>query len=402
MPNPTSERELRDWLARKLRVPVERPVWQMLKAERYVDTALDPRETGGREELLGAARRWRRFHRGARSIKPPRPGKPLPLAKLVSKGEWRRAEVFSKQLGRLAAEDERVRRVRSQLFPKGLLTRSEAASLLASHAPRFCSPGFFTEHGIPLAAHRSRFIDDYHPRNVMPLCFSDTMKVLIEWKGGELEVPYTFKMEQALHAKGCDKLAILGDSGTILYGSVFDQLREASMDIVRHYHWTEAQAAWFILTGRPAAFPPVSVRYEGGWHHDHRHGRLHMMVEPWASARSVLNVYRDAQRRVFGRRGRPLGDQNLGLADFVAERMSETPSAQTWRALMAAWNASRRGRGYDDVRRFARDFQRTYGLLMFPQVSLFLHASDDPQPARPRAATVRHARREKTAKRSHA
>ena len=255
------------------------------------------------------------------------------------------------------------------MFPQGLLSISQARDLLRSCAARYFPLGFFRQHGIPLVEHRTSFFDSDRPPDIGAPSWSETTRLLIEWPGGNHTEPLTWEVHLAETAPATPRLAILGTFFGVLPGSVFDEMRTPSTEIAEHYDWSEADATWFILTGKWPLFRPVLVRPTGGWQHDHTHLRLRFEVEPWASSRSVLNVFRHMQRLVLGARGRPLSAQNLELFDFVSERVMQSGGSVSWGTLRDEWNRSARGVAYLDRRRLARDFKRTGQKLMFPPVN---------------------------------
>ncbi len=151
-------------------------------------------------------------------------------------------------------------------------------------------------------------------------------------------------------------------------GSILDDLRKISEDLVKRYSWTSDQATVFILTGIVPLFSlarmtrtynsalPVASRIE-------------ISVDPMVTAEELAEYYRPFRQQMMpGRRNRPLDAKNTELAIFAAGRDPEEP----WRETVEAWNDSVREQHedwvYGEVQKpnFRRDIDLARGRLLRP------------------------------------
>lgn len=370
MSKPATERELRRWVAKQLRVEkLEDPIWDALQDEGLVRDALDPAQPDALSDLVAQARRYRRLGWRVKNLRPPKERTAPAPEDLVTEAEWRRAEVFSAQLGRLVGERAEVRRFRQRALPTGLLAPDAAQRLLNSDAARYFPLEFFQSSNIPLGEHSATFFDSNHPPGgPRPRVFDPkTTRLLIEWQGGLLTEPISWEMRRAELEPDTARIPGVGRGLGILPFSLFDQLRALTDDMVKFYDWPAREAVVFILTGHPPFFHPLFVQPLGGWRHDHRHLRIQIEVEPWVSSRTVTKAFRHIQKLVLGAQGRPMSNQNMEMFDFVSEQVAKQGGVTSWGGLLKAWNASKRGAPYSDRRRFRRDYYRTLSTLMFPR-----------------------------------
>ncbi len=173
-------------------------------------------------------------------------------------------------------------------------------------------------------------------------------------------------------------------------GSPLESLRYVSETIRTDLFpaWTQADAAWAVVTGRVRRVPRSVAGSVEGFSNDHlTYATINMRVEPWVSAETVTKVYQQLQGSVMGRRPRALSERNLTMTRFVMGQLKELvnddpeSSSQlpkmTWRNLMARWNEAHQGWAYDDERQFYRDCHRIIRTIARPYDEI--EAEKDPK-----------------------
>ncbi len=165
---------------------------------------------------------------------------------------------------------------------------------------------------------------------------------------------------------------------------------DVSCRLAETYPWTENQAAWFLLTGKPQEIQPLAGRSIESKAGSHIQGFILIKAQPWVSPETARNAYLRLQKRTLGRSKRRVGDRNLALFRFVIEQVERvhvlTPVERderakqvgqrsqtitevvgpTWQQLMDRWNErypEGHGWRYENVRNFSRDFRNAERLI---------------------------------------
>lgn len=162
-------------------------------------------------------------------------------------------------------------------------------------------------------------------------------------------------------------------------GSSLEHLRDLSETIRIELFpaWTQADAAWAVVTGKVRRVPRSITGSAQGFSNAHlAYAKINMSVEPWVSAETVTKIYQQLQSSVLGRRPRSLSERNLTMTRFVMNQLKELvsdgavsssePPKMTWRNLMARWNEAHQGWAYDDERQFYRDCRRIIRTIARP------------------------------------
>lgn len=411
MTKPLNGTELRAYVARSLkRSALPRGLWRELGSfrESYLRTR-HPEELKG---VLVEARRLLRIHRlgaGMRLV-PGRPRESQDLESLLPQHDVQRAQAFSAHLGRRAALAMETRLFRALHQRRGTTSDSEAERLVSSPAAQVFPREWFKRAGIPIAAHESHLVDrrPSGPGGRMlearPISPSPTMCIRIRWGSRTKRIRFGLEHYFHLTERGRDQLAVPTPFRQprlvpVETGSVLDELRRAAVALARKYPWSEADAGWFVMTGKVPLVPAMRVDFEDGAVRlplDHRHLRVRLSVQPWVSGATVRRIYEHFRRAVYKRGSRPLGPRGITLFGFVEGRRSKRGQLPSWRAMLVEWNRSYPEWGYGfDARRFCRDYARVVPALLLPQYTF------PPEPPVEPARRGSARRRSKTAKRSH-
>jgi hypothetical protein len=159
-----------------------------------------------------------------------------------------------------------------------------------------------------------------------------------------------------------------------LPGSTFERLWELADHIAWSTLWSQADCAWYVLTGESPPPPRVEVRLN---HHEAQGlwpARIEMAVPPWVSHETVAKAYRQARVLLFGSRPRSLSKHSLERFGFVLERCKDlSPSRDLLSRCAEDWGRSSGLRGRCLAARlhnFARDFERTREAIVEPTYAM--------------------------------
>ena len=147
------------------------------------------------------------------------------------------------------------------------------------------------------------------------------------------------------------------------------RLRSLCRRLAARYPWNVEEAMLFVLAGKVPEVAPLSgyTRLSGSEESPFSYGTVTLAVEPWISADSVADFYRQMQAAMLGRKPRKLEVRNLVLFRFVTERREKQGS--TWRDLFGQWNElypEGHAWHYKEVRNFTRDFHRAALVVPYP------------------------------------
>jgi hypothetical protein len=381
---------LRTWLLKKTGESPDdiAALWPQFVQEGLVEAALDLAQA--EDEVLGdlvnVARRYIDFAKRytGRSKSEPKQGprsrgdRTAPAHPLLSETERERALALSEYLSRQAGAWPKVKRLHRELLNGRLLSSDHARQLVISAAARILPKDVFTRLDIPVVGHRALVVDekDNYDTNTnrvtrtatvrftAPKDVSHTQECVVRDHGRSRTVNLMYHDPETNWAGGAME---------VWPGSVLAEIRELGLILARRYHWIEAQAQWYLLTGKTPLVLPISVQLEPSWAGDHSYQRISMTVEPWVPADAVMRLYRAEQRRALkGRENRPLGARTAPLVRFIAARMDDDANPAKWRDSMAAWNGTYPQWEYMDVSLFWRHCQRAIETICFPPLAPML------------------------------
>ncbi len=109
--------------------------------------------------------------------------------------------------------------------------------------------------------------------------------------------------------------------------SIFGEMVWIADYLADSFGWRKADTLWFILTGKPPALHPITAHTEvnQSWAHDW--GAITITVQPWISAGSVAQTYRNLQRAMMGSESKsyvyrsPVSSRKAALFRFVAQQL---------------------------------------------------------------------------------
>lgn len=368
MARPSSERELRLWLAGKLRRPsLPEWLWSELCDYSYVRQALEGGAAEDLQALLDEARRLLRIVRcagGSKSI-PGRRKHPHP-ERLVSKGEGRRAEALSGYLATLGASEVTVRRFREEMLGGATLSREQVNSLLRSPAPYLLSRAEFGPDSVAVIRHHATAIRKRKELRGGAWLERISLKLRLQ-KGCRR---YSFTVRRT----GFDRMwldlppiAWGFEQFPVLQGSVFGELRLVGDYLSHAYPWQTWDSIWFVLTGVAPLLPPVDFGFQDRQMANYARTVVTFAVEPWVSAKTLYRMYRHVQRALLRRDNRPIAIKNLLLFRFVSSHLEPGRKQPTWARLLEKWNRAHPEWKYDDYRHLRRDYRRVAQALVFPK-----------------------------------
>jgi hypothetical protein len=311
-------------------------------------------------------------------------------SQLLREGDEARAVYFSKHVGSLARQRIDVLDLRRRFWNGRPLKEHEAGQFLTSHATRLMSWEHFELTGTPLIGHTTETLT---PDGRAAHSWDEGVYLLIKWSDGETPVPYARSWFFGAHKHS---IAIPARQGgfyrtQVVDGSVLDDVRKLSVSLANSYPWEEHEAVWFVLTNILPMIGPIRSRVHATRSPAFHDGRITLTIEPWVTADTVANVYRDLQLQHFLPVGRSHLPKQFALYQFVSKRRRAGRRSQTWDAIKSAWHKSIKRVVYDHFRPFRRDYERarrwveTY--VLFPEYRIFdeTRASKRPKGKSPRS-----------------
>ena len=122
-------------------------------------------------------------------------------------------------------------------------------------------------------------------------------------------------------------------------GSVLDELRCISDELAEQYHWSKANASWFVLTGTSPPIRPLwasTTTREGGPFAD---AVSTFRVLPWVSWVTVSRIYRQVQCRLhMGATRKQSHARAIEVFRFVThEAGARVYGSEEWKSLSRKW-----------------------------------------------------------------
>lgn len=150
--------------------------------------------------------------------------------------------------------------------------------------------------------------------------------------------------------------------------SALGELGAIAARLARGYHWTDDEAATFVLTGRPPRVAPVVARVRATQRA--ATSRITLSVDPRISPTELGKIYGDLRRlplleAIVGHRAsRPLDERSVSLAVFVARHHDES-----WARMRQRWNAEHPEWPFNNDRAFWTDARRAWQRVVGAQFS---------------------------------
>jgi hypothetical protein len=138
------------------------------------------------------------------------------------------------------------------------------------------------------------------------------------------------------------------------------RLRFLSEDLAKRYHWQEAQATVFVLTGQIPVIP--SFRWSGNQFPPPR--RITLNIDLILSPKELAARYADVRQRLLQdkERHRELSRKHMSLAFFIIQSADNEP----WAKRLRAWNARYPKWKYGQESNFRRDAGRAIQRILTP------------------------------------
>jgi hypothetical protein len=140
--------------------------------------------------------------------------------------------------------------------------------------------------------------------------------------------------------------------------------------------WTEADAAWVIVTGEVREVPWCLVGDIEDFSNSYlTYTKVRLEVEPWITAETVTRAYQYLQHLVLGRRPRAFSEKNMTMARFVMRQIrnllshgSDDEGSQeiSWRVIVRLWNQTYPQWSYRDEWQFYQDVHRVIRAVARP------------------------------------
>ncbi len=332
-----TEVEVRRALEKRLGRPVSDALWGSLVEDGYIREVLD-----GEEGAFAAlVKRYRRLEKMVCEYQ--REGR----TEHREAPPDRRALLVSRLLAQEASQLPEVKRFRRQYLPDGLLALEQVGPWIKARAEAEGKASEWVAFPIP-EGHEVKW---GNPSQISPPLLLDNVPIpatlgvcMVEWinKDGWTE---------AIPVKA---------------GGVLDRLRVLSEQLAREFHWREAQATTFVLTGKTPLVPSLRVEYYRGSYSLptilYQHARITLDVDPEVPPSQVAKFYAEARRKVrSGQRNKPLSEKVAALVEFVLEH-----GEGAWREKVEAWNRLYPKWAYRSETQFARDYHRAVVKLLRP------------------------------------
>lgn len=150
--------------------------------------------------------------------------------------------------------------------------------------------------------------------------------------------------------------------------SVLDDLRNLSIRLTEvSSDWTQAEAAWFVLTGEPISVSAITAEHVERSSTQNLGITIRMGIEPWVSLEKVAKVYEYMRHGITDKKPRAPERRNVEIFGFVSRRKREhvafsgsssSTSQLTLRQLMNEWNQENPDSIYTKESLFKRDYGR--------------------------------------------
>jgi hypothetical protein len=283
---------------------------------------------------------------------------------LFTPEEQLRAHALYEFFAKLATADSLVREYRAAVLSDQLLEHAAACDFLTSALTQWFPLPLFIKHGVSPVRHTYRVV-------LSGTVEQDGRKldrITVDVQG--VDAPWTYQRTTAARGR-MSTLAYPGPDGWVArvrvnHDSVLDDLGIVARHLSSRFPWEEYQATWFVLTGAIPLWWPVRRSIRRTWDENFEYHAVTLTVEPWASASTVLKLYRAAQRQMLdGRENRPISGMKLELFRFCNGRMADEGKTD-WPRLAREWNEAHSAERVRDTRALKRKFDDVRRQLAFP------------------------------------
>lgn len=173
-----------------------------------------------------------------------------------------------------------------------------------------------------------------------------------------------------VNVRGTREDPLISEQAAVYAEGPLGKLLALSNRLEMDYFWPSADAAGWLLTGRPFT-PMITIIHDAGPGYVTNatpYGQLRIEVPPEIPARDVAVTYSsfrikelEGRDSALGGRGRLPGRKQLALVRFAASRND----GRTWTQLLDEWNReAKKPWRYSSYRNLARDARDTYLRLM--------------------------------------
>jgi len=255
----------------------------------------------------------------------------------VGRYERLRAEVLSEYLAKMAAIDPKVVGFKNDVLDGEVLTPKQARTFLSSPATRFLTLDMWQKYGIS-AKHSAMLLKENQGLTEDgPFHF---VEVQTDPPGMTFPVFYDTPTPRSY-----GHFTFASDDGTprkvsFWPHSVLGNLRKVCEELVKAHPWSVDEAAWFALTEETPFVHPIMGKINSSTvlGTSAHYTTISLTVQPWVLPETVESVYRQVQRRAIGGDSGRIGEKNLNLLRFVAERADAAGMLPEGRSLVKEWD----------------------------------------------------------------
>jgi hypothetical protein len=261
-----------------------------------------------------------------------------------------------------------VRRFRDEVLGGALLAPDEAVQLVTSPAAAVLAADHFGKGRVPLVGHDAKITgerawreDEWQHRRIIVRVDPPGETISVEWSYDPQARPRRPVVQTLLYIDEEDYM----DGVRVFRGSLLDGLRRLSETLAGRFPWHEAEASNFVLTGEHPEVPPLTGEV--------RDGTIRLTVEPFVSAGTVRNFYRQMEIRAGGDAKQDTA-KAAAVLRFVLSQVDDKGNRPSWPELQDRWNASHPEWQYMDRGSLRKTFRRAYRRIVDP-----VRSASDPQ-----------------------
>lgn len=324
------EAELRQYVEKRIG-GLSEAIWGLLKEDSYVSEALYEDYFDAVDNLLERARRLKQLEG--------RPARQTVTARRTFPPSNENA-VRARLLAVEAAKHPLVRRFRRKYLPGGLLSPQDVTAWIEERAKEDGPPSLYVTVAVARDVHRGKDLKAVIADDAR---IAETALRLMRW----------------VDADGSERSLPIADGGTLHY------LQDAAHHLAGELGIDDAQAATFILTGRPPVIYPLTVHRSVTFSPAGVRGVIVISADAETPPAQITRVYSAVRREIVRGKRRPLSAHTLEMVSFRLDHLG-----MTWEECRQAWNAEHPDRTYPSFERMRRDYHRAVKRLRMGIVSL--------------------------------